>query len=324
MLSLWMRKRRLLPLAMRCVVLPAALALSAGAACRGTQTSPPPTRHTVESDGHPLTLWEKRPRDPLGAILLIHGRTWSSLPDFDLQVPGEHHSLMDALVDRGYATYALDLRGYGETPRDSSGFNTPTRAMKDVASVIDWISQNNSLLNPPALFGWSFGSSVAQMYAQRFPKNISSLILFGYWLDPDVTLPLDPQPAKPERRHNTAEAAASDFITPGAISLKAKHAYVKAALDADPIRVDWYNTQEFNTLDPGLVRLPTLLIQGQYDPYAKTQAQARFFARLGTPDRQWVTIPGSDHAALLEDTLPAFVAAIVNFLERPQPARQSR
>ena len=74
-------------------------------------------RHTVESDGHPLALWEKSADGANEAILLVHGRTRSALPDFDLQVEGEELSLMDGLVEAGFAVYAVDLSGYGETPR---------------------------------------------------------------------------------------------------------------------------------------------------------------------------------------------------------------
>ena len=80
------------------------------------------------SGGHSLALWEKRAPQPKRAIVLVHGRTWSSLPDFDLQVSGEHRSLMDALVAKGYAVYALDLRGYGATARDRTGWNSPDQA----------------------------------------------------------------------------------------------------------------------------------------------------------------------------------------------------
>ncbi|MFQ5743650.1 MAG: alpha/beta hydrolase [Acidobacteriota bacterium] len=294
------------------------LAVAGGVGCAGSQGVAQLARHTVDADGHLLALWEKRPESPVGTILLLHGRTWSSLPDFDLQVPGENRSLMDALVTRGYAIYALDLRGYGSSPRDASGWNTPERAAADVARAIDWVSHNAEVGGRPALFGWSYGSAVAQLAAQQFPEEISALILFGYWVDPDVELPTIADPETPERRPNTPEAAASDFITPGAITQRAIDAYVEAALAADPIGVDWWRTYQFNALDPALVKVPTLLIQGEHDPYAKTDAHARFFARLGTSDRQWVVIPGGDHAALLEDTMPAFVAAMVGFLERPR------
>ena len=35
---------------------------------------------------------------------------------------------MDQLAAKGWAAYALDLRGYGGTKRDATGWNTPDRA----------------------------------------------------------------------------------------------------------------------------------------------------------------------------------------------------
>src|ERR1019366_8936308 len=99
-------------------------------------------KHTVTADGYPLALWEKRAANPKGTILLLHGRTWSSLPDFDLQVPGEHPSLMDAFVARGYAVYALALRGYGATPRDATGWDTPDQSAEDLSAALAWVAKN--------------------------------------------------------------------------------------------------------------------------------------------------------------------------------------
>jgi alpha-beta hydrolase superfamily lysophospholipase len=91
-----------------------------------------PQRFTVTADGHPLAVWGRVPANPRKSVLLVHGRTWSSRPDFDLQVPGLKRSVMQSFADRGIAAYAVDLRGYGETPRDATGFNTPNRAAADV------------------------------------------------------------------------------------------------------------------------------------------------------------------------------------------------
>lgn len=271
-----------------------------------------PDRITVTADdGFQLSMWRKAPPRPRRAVLLIHGRTWSGRPDFDLQVPGERRSFMDALVAQGYAAYALDLRGYGATPRDATGFLTPERAAEDVAAALRAIGDR------PALFGWSLGSMVAQLTGQRHPELVSALILFGYPFDPDGKVPEQPSPVAPARKPTTAENAASDFIAPGVISRKAIDAYVRAALAADPVRMDWRHDTEWNALSPAAVRVPVLLLQAELDPLAKPGAHARLFAELGTADRQWVVIPGGDHAALLEDTAPRMIAAMQAFLERP-------
>jgi len=263
-------------------------------------------------DGFQLTMWRKAPPQPRRTVLLVHGRTWSGRSDFDLQVPGESRSFMDALVAQGYAAYALDLRGYGATPRDASGFLTPERAAADVAAALRTIGHR------PVLFGWSLGSMVSQLTAQRTPDLMSAVVLFGYPADPDRKVPDDPDPEAPARTPTTAKAAAEDFIAPGAISQRAIDAYVKAALASDPVRTDWRHDTEWNALAPEAVHVPTLLIQAEHDPLAHTDAQARLFARLGTADRQWVVIPGGDHAALLEDTAPRMIAAIRAFLERSE------
>jgi hypothetical protein len=38
-------------------------------------------------------------------------------------------------------------------------------------------------------------------------------------------------------------------------------------------------------------------------------AQAALFTKLGTADRRWVVLAGADHAALIENSAPAFIAA---------------
>ena len=285
---------------------------------RATASAAARIKHTVMASGHPLALWEKRPAQPTRAIVLLHGRTWSSIPDFDLQVSGEQRSLMDALVAKGFAVYALDLRGYGATPRDGSGWDSPRRSADDLAAVLSWVAANSGIPGKPVLFGWSNGATVAHLCVQRYPDLVSDLILFGYWKDPDVAIAPVADTITPLREKTTAEAAASDFIAPRAISKKAIGAYVTAALAADPVRSDWRRLEEYNALDPALIRVPTLLIQGQHDPLAETDMQARFFSRIGTPDRQWVVIAGGDHAALLEDMQPAFVAAMTGFIDRPR------
>ncbi len=282
------------------------------------QTQRPPTRLTVTSDGHPLALWTRAAVKPKGVIVLLHGRTWSALPDFDLQVPGEQLSVMQALVRRGYTVYALDARGYGSTPRDATGWLTPNRAANDVAAVLRFVSLRHPTLPKPTLVGWSYGSMVAHLTLQQNPTLASAVVLFGYPYDDVRKSPVAADTGAPPREANTAKNAASDFIAPNAISPHAVEVYVAAALQADPVRSDWKALHEWNELSAAKLTLPTLLLHGELDPYAPVANQATVFSHLGSPDRQWIILAGGDHAALLERTLPAFIAAITNFIERPR------
>ncbi|NNF39645.1 MAG: alpha/beta fold hydrolase [Gemmatimonadetes bacterium] len=271
-------------------------------------------RLEVMSDGHPLAIWARVPTQPQAVVLLLHGRTWSSLPDFDLQVEGESLSLMEALAERGIATYALDARGYGDTPRDDTGWLNPDRMADDVVSVLEWLAERHPGHRAPAVMGWSYGATVAHLTAQRHPDRVSGVALHGYWKHPDRVAPPAETSGDPPRTATTEEGARSDFIVEGSISERAVDAFVAAALASDPVRADIRRIHEFNALSPDSLLSPTLILQGEFDPIAPTDAQAVLFARLGTAHKAWVVLPGCDHAAHLEVCMPRFVRALSGFV----------
>lgn len=303
----------------------AAVVLFAGAG--PVATAAPPAASTtatrlavVADDGHTLALWAKVPPAPRGTILLLHGRTWSALPNFDLQVPGTPRSAMDAFAHAGYATYALDQRGYGASPRDDSGWLTPTRAAADAWAAATTIRGRHPKLPAPALIGYSMGAVTAFLTVQQHPDAFSKLVLYGFPLDIDAGPPRTSgaQAEAPARAPTTRKAAGEDFVVEGAAPKAVVDAYVEQAVAADPVRVDWKQLEDFR-LDPAKVELPTLLLQGVADGYVKPDAAARLFNRLATADRSWVVLPHSDHAAHVEDAMPAWIDAIVRFIERPRP-----
>ncbi len=274
------------------------------------------SKHIVDSGGHPMSLWHKQPSgdyDQSKQIVLLHGRTWSSLPDFDLQVKGEELSTMDNLVSLGFSVWALDARGYGETPRDKSGWNSPDKAAKDAFNVLTWIEKKTG--TKPVLFGWSYGSMVSQLMVQQYPDAAKAVILYGYPIDPDATYDVDPSPKTPPKKQNTAKNAASDFIVPGSISQKAIDTYVSESLKADPYRADWNELQQWAQLDAKEIKLPLLLLQGEHDPLAESESHARFFIKLPNANKQWVVLAGGDHAALLETPKDRLVHSINDFVE---------
>lgn len=296
---------------------------ASGVAAAGPAASTTAVRHAVVSDdGHTLALWGKVPPAPKGAILLLHGRTWSALPNFDLQVEGTPRSVMDAFVYAGYAVYALDQRGYGASPRDASGWLTPSRAAADALAAATLVRQRHPELPAPVVVGYSMGSITAMFTVQQHPAAFSKLVLYGFPVDPaGVQLRAhEPDAAAPARGATTAAAAGEDFVVAGAAPKAVVDAYVAQAVAADPVRVDWKNLGEFR-LSPAKVTTPTLLLQGVGDGYVQPDAVAMLFNRLGTPDRSWVVLPDSDHAAHVEDAMPAWVGAIVHFIERPRPGK---
>lgn len=274
-----------------------------------------PVQHVVPVDGHPISVWARVPADVRATVVLVHGRTWSSLPDFDLQVDGLNRSVMQSLADRGVAAYAVDLRGYGPTPRDASGWLTPRRAADDVSHVLDWVRERHPAVKPPALVGWSQGAAIAMLAAQQERSALSSLVLFGFAFDPATQFAGPARPAEPPRQSNTAEAARRDFISPAVTAPAVIRAFVAQALRADPVTVDLRDEDEFNDLDPRQVSVPVLVIYGDRDPALSPTLIERMTSAFTAPPTV-VVLRGADHVAHLESTHDGWIAAVSDFIGR--------
>lgn len=298
------------------------LACVVGVVAVAAQAPADPERLTVQSDGHPLAVWARRPAQPKGAVLFVHGRTWSGRPDFDLQVPGLRRSVLQAFASQGFAAYAVDLRGYGATPRDSTNFLTPRRGAADISNVLAWIAKQHPSLPKATLVGWSRGAAMSGMVAVTTPGLLSNLVLFGFAFDPDLAFAeLDESELKPDLAKNTKEAAASDFISPKVTPRAVIDAFVAQAMKADPILADLKNDGEFNDFKPALLGTPTLILFGSEDPGVSAIDAGKLLASMQVTDKQIVVLPGADHAAHIEDTHDAWVAAIINFITRPGARR---
>lgn len=270
--------------------------------------------HTVQVDGHALAVWSKSPDQPSASVLLVHGRTWSGRPDFDLTAPCENLSLMNGLVAAGIAAYAVDMRGYGNTPRDSSGWLTPDRAAADIAGVLLWLQDRLPATQKPHLFGWSYGATMAQLSVQKNPQLAQSLTLFGYAVRKGYHKTPADSPTAPPRTTNTYKNAISDFVVPNAISKQAIESFANAALAADPVRADWRNLEQWRALNGRRVPLPTLLLQGEFDPLTRQRVHRKLFRRLPHPNKEWIIIKGGDHAAFMEAPRENFLSELSRFI----------
>ena len=304
---------------LRAAVLVVFSVVAGAAASRPQAAQTPPERFTVMSDGHPMAVWARRPPSPTASVLLVHGRTWSSRPDFDLQVPGLQRSVLTSFAAKGVSAYAVDLRGYGETPRDASGWMTPNRSAADLVNVLTWIAQQQPSLPRPVLVGWSRGAAIAMLAAQQAPARMSALVVFGFAYDPKATFTDEGVPPRPLRERNTPASAASDFISPAVTPPAVIRAFVSQALTADPVQADTRYDVEFNALSPARLSIPTLVMFGDRDPGVLRSDADKMVAAVGTPDKQLVVLPGADHAAHLENTHDAWIGAILTFMNRYSP-----
>lgn len=104
-------------------------------------------------------------------VILIHGIA-ASLHDWD--------DLMPVLADHGYAAYALDLLGHGDSPR----LESRTYQMEWIFEhFFNWM-KSLRLTEPAILIGHSLGGHIALEYARRVSAWTRGLVLVNPFYSP--------------------------------------------------------------------------------------------------------------------------------------------
>lgn len=293
-------------------------------------------QYTVLSkdDDHPIAVYgiQSHTINPkLKPILLLHGRTWSSVPVYHLMGnTNESRSLMEALLERGLHPYCMDFRGFGGTHHDETRSVQPNRCVSDCETVLQWMMDRHG--EAPALLGWSQGALVAQLASQKIHSLLlSKVILYGSIYDPHVRYPREPlYTSNNSTTHqdlsavaNDFDAAIADFTLEGTIPPEPAIAFAEAALISDPIKAQWKNLYQFNNCDPARIHTPCLVIAGDQDPYASLHMQQELFLNLGrNSDRTWSILSGSDHAVHLLDGRDRLINTITSFVMNGKRSEQ--
>ena len=269
---------------------------------------------TYVVDGHSIRVWKRSCKNPSATVVLIHGRTWSTRTVYDLETLEGDRSLMKNLSQNSIETFGIDLRGYGETPRDSSEVLTPQRAVNDVIEILEQIKTQQKS-SKVYLFGWSFGALLAHYAVQKRPETVSGLILFGYPLKKKRSASREKTSNKKYRVQTTQEMAMADFLSSENIEKDVISSFVEQALMKDPDRMDWANLEQLSILDPKCITVPVLLLQGGHDQHLDKAKLETFFNLIRSDVKIQKLLPENSHVAFLEPNHEQFTEEIVDFLE---------
>ncbi len=138
--------------------------------------------HKVSVAGGELFAWSVRPAKHVGGstVVFVHGKTFPSVPDFDLQVPGakDTHSYMEYLARRGVHCWTFDHRGFGGSfkPAEGSLFTSRVRA-RDLLAVAAMVRRDSA--SPLTLAGLSMGCATVAAALERDPKIAERVVLIG-------------------------------------------------------------------------------------------------------------------------------------------------
>jgi pimeloyl-ACP methyl ester carboxylesterase len=292
------------------------------------------TAHYAVRDGLRIYLWEKyKPgsEDSFAksgkVALLVHGGTWSGRPDFDLQI--RDYSLMELLAANGYDVWAIDIHGYGHSDKTDKDWSGVQSAAADIDAAVEYMTRLRGV-SKVDLLGWSAGTQRAGLYAMQHPERVGKLILYApQWKGnaeyrEQVRKRID-NGGKPlgQYRINTEVAARSDFVE-GELAHDPQFEedvvalYAREALQTDPQSPNAFaENANLPVLDPLRITVPTMIIFGEYDYYAKEEDLLPFFSQLKTRDKRLVLLPHGGHALILEKDHRRFQQEVLSFFDRP-------
>jgi pimeloyl-ACP methyl ester carboxylesterase len=298
-----------------------------------------------------LFLRERLPNgSPRGYVLFVHGATVGSVL-FDLPSPGL--SVLDSCAARGWAAYAIDLRGYGRSLRASAMDRSPQecelqcngrQALEDIHEAVQFILAQHAQ-RTLVLGGGSWGSLTAVRYAIAHPTTVERLLLLAPlygtrnegWLhtlaDPKQTDRINP--ALGGYRYATAEdllarwdPEIADGDSSGVRDPAVFEALVRAELEADAacpkpgaFRVPNGTLHELFEVfsgrpvyDPADIRCPTVLIRGARDLTSTKADMVKLQNKLTHVPLSVVTIPDAGHFMQAERAAPRLHQCLLNAL----------
>ncbi|HEU5141095.1 MAG TPA: alpha/beta hydrolase [Bacillales bacterium] len=144
----------------------------------------------------------------IGVVQIAHGMSEHS---------ARYEAFASVLVDEGYAVYANDHRGHGETAggKENLGYfadeNGWELVVDDLYEVTNIAKEGHSGL-PVFLFGHSMGSFLSRRYVQKYGRELAGVILSGTGADQGVLSSVAIGMAKREiRKHG--KKARSELLT---------------------------------------------------------------------------------------------------------------
>ncbi|MDB5715315.1 MAG: alpha/beta hydrolase [Sphingomonadales bacterium] len=319
---------------------------------KGTEILFEELRVPTETAGIEIYVRNKRPSaltnfGPERTIVIVHGATFSSGSLYD--VPFNGISFLDYLAAEGFDVFALDVRGYGlssrpsemEQPGDQNAplVNTDT-GVADLGIVVDHLLALRGI-DKVNIFGMSWGGTVAGAYTSRNVEKVHKLTLLApQWLS-DKPIPIDTGGALDSYRlvpvrdsktrwlstapeHGRATLVPEGWFEQWADFTLAEYPWsTSRAPDRlratngpiQDIRDYWSVGRKY--YDPGDIRVPVLLIHGEWDfDVPINLAQAIFLELRNAPYRKWVEIGEATHLVLLEKNRLLAYQAVRDFYQQ--------
>lgn len=246
------------------------------------------------------------------AVILSHGYAEHS---------GRYDALAGVLTRHGYAVYALDHRGHGQSEGERANVSVFRCYVDDLGRFIERVREGHP--RPPRfLLGHSMGGLVALQLVLEHPEKVEGVAVSAAFIQNATHVP--PPLARAARlvsrfapklpvQHLDTDALARDkgVVERYRNDPLVYHGKVKARLGAEMLQAGPYVLGHAPS-----IRLPLLLMHGTADRIAAVSGTQAFFERVGSSDKQLKLYDGAFHEVFNDHGKETVQADLLAWLER--------
>ena len=292
------------------------------------------TEHWTNKADTKLFLWNKVAGDPAqtkGTVLFVHGSSMASQPTFDLDVPGRpDSSAMEYFAKQGYDCWCVDMEGYGRSTKDRDNNAPISQGADDCHAAAQYIQKLRGNTRPLLVYGISSGALRAGLFAERHPEMVGRLALDAtVWTGEGSPTLAERRKKLPEFQSKNRRPIDRAFVHsifnrdhPGTAEERVIDAFADAITKLDDsvptgTYVDMCSRLPVN--NPENIKVPTIIMRGQWDGIAGFDDLIEFFKRLPNPDKQFAVMPGISHASFQQKNYMLVYHILLAFFSQPAP-----
>jgi pimeloyl-ACP methyl ester carboxylesterase len=289
------------------------------------------TEHWTRKGDVKLFLWHKPSAAgaPKATIFFVHGSSMASQPTFDLEVPGRpHSSAMEWFAARGFDTWCMDNEGYGRSDKSRPINCDIPNGADDLEAGSKYILQATGA-KKLLVYGISSGALKAALFAQRHPERVARLALDAMvWTGEGSPTLEERRKRLPEFRAKNRRPIDRAFVRsifnrdhPGTADDATIEAFATAILaldDSVPTGTYVDMCSRLPLVDPAKIRVPTIVMRGEFDGIASMEDLLKFFAALPHPDKQFTVMEGISHASFQQKNYLGVYHILHSFFTRPE------